>query len=228
MKLVIGNRNYSSWSLRAWLFLRANDLEFEEIKLSLFDDDWSVLIARYNDAQRVPVLIDRGVRVWDSLAIVEYVNECYDTPVGWPRRRERLGHARSIVAEMHSGFLAVRAELPQNIRARHPLSRQTLSEDCRLQVTRIEDIWTDCRKRYADDGPWLFGRMTIADIFYAPVAMRFITYGISLSDAAAQYVETVTGCSHIQEWSAAATTEPESLSFIDDLSPLERTPLKPG
>lgn len=228
MKLVIGNRNYSSWSLRAWLFLVVNDIAFEEVRLSLFADGWPDTIDEYSEARRVPVLIDGGIRVWDSLAIIEYLNDRYATTVGWPRRYEQLAHARSIVAEMHAGFLAVRAELPQNIRARHSLSVDSLSADCRSQLARIDSIWSGCRNRYRSQGPWLFGTMTIADVIYAPVALRLITYGLTSSADAAEFVEAVAAHPAVKQWSAAASTEPEALEFIDRLTPIDQTPLTQG
>lgn len=219
MQLVIGNKNYSSWSLRAWLCLRESQQEFEEIRIPLFtDSDWKERIKRFSPAGRVPVLLDGDTTVWDSLAIMEYVNETRPNAIGWPLDPAARAHARSIAAEMHSGFLALRDELPQNIRASRPLDTARLSEQCRNDVERVDTIWTQYRNTYHKEGPWLFGRMSIADVMFAPVAMRFRTYSIDVSDVSAEFVEQIAALEAMKSWIADSKQEHEKLAFIDDLA----------
>ena len=215
--LVIGNRNYSSWSLRAWLYLRVSGISFDEIRIPLFTDGWREDIARYSPAGRVPVLLDDKLAVWDSLAIVEYIRERHADAVSWPVAPAVRAFARSIVAEMHSGFMAVRDELPQNIRARNPCEVSAFSDACILEIQRINEIWTTCRREYRGDGPWLFGPLSIADIMFAPVALRFVTYSIPVPDPADEYVRGIQDLEPIKEWLTLSEAEPESLTFIDTL-----------
>jgi glutathione S-transferase len=228
VKLVIANRNYSSWSLRAWLHLVESHIEFEEIRIPLFTGSWKEDIARLSAGGRVPVLLDGDITVWDSLAIMEFVREQQPDAVSWPEDTAARAHARSISAEMHSGFLALREELPQNMRARHRLDATRLSASCRQQVARIEEIWTDCRQQYGEDGPWLFGTFSIADAMFAPVALRFVTYSIPVGEPAGQFINAVCNLESVQRWIEAAKAESESLSFIDDLVPAEASPLTLG
>lgn len=226
LKLVIGNKNYSSWSLRAWLYLVQSGLAFEEIRLRLFTETWPMDIARYSPAGRVPVLLDGDITVWDSLAIMEYVRETYPGSVGWPRDRAACAYARAITAEMHSGFLAVREELPQNIRICQKRSRTDFSSAAQQQILRIETLWQDCYQRFG--GPWLFGEFSIADVMYAPVALRFVTYAIALAPEAQQFVTAVQNLPAIQRWAEDSAAEAESLAFIDKVRPTPSTPLSLG
>ena len=228
MKLIIGNKNYSSWSLRPWLHLRESGIDFEEVRIPLYAPGSAEAIARFSPAGRVPVLVDDDVTVWDSLAIVEYVRERRGDAAGWPDERAARARARSIVAEMHSGFLGIREELPFNIRARSPIALERLSETARNQVARVLQIWSECRTENAYQGDWLFGRFTIADAFYAPVALRFVTYGIEVPAAAQSYIDAVTGLASVREWIAAAQSEPETLDFIDRRVSSSSTPLSFG
>jgi len=227
-KLVIANRNYSSWSLRAWIFLTESKIPFEEIRIPMFTESWSDEIAKYSPTKRVPVLIDDDITIWDTTAIIEYLLEKHPSSIGWPRASRIRGHARSVSAEMHSGFLAIRDELPQNIRARTKLEPNQLSDSCRLQVARVDEIWADCRSRYANSGNWLFGEFSIADIIFIPVALRFLTYSISVSDRAQEFIDAVQGLETIQKWMKAAEAETESISFIDGLVPAKSSPLTLG
>lgn len=227
-KLVIANRNYSSWSLRAWLYLVESKLEFEEIRIPLFTNAWQEEIARYSPGGRVPVLLDDGITVWDSLAIMEYVREQSPNAVDWPETAAVRAHARSVSAEMHSGFLALRDELPQNLRVRHEMDVGQLSAACRQQIARIDGIWAGCRRQYGEAGRWLFGDFSIADVMFAPVALRFVTYSIHVSGLAREFVEAVCALASVQQWIEAAQTESESLSFIDELVPAKDSPLTPG
>ncbi|MDH3692804.1 MAG: glutathione S-transferase family protein [Gammaproteobacteria bacterium] len=213
--LVIGNRNYSSWSLRAWLYLRLSEISFDEIRIPLFTGSWQEEIARYSPAGRVPVLLDEDLAVWDSLAIVEYIRERHTDAISWPLAPAARAHAWSIVAEMHSGFMALRDELPQNIRAQNLREWPDLSEVCRSEIQRINEIWGTCRRKYRSAGPWLFGSLSIADIMFAPVALRFATYSIPLPGSAGDYVRSIQDLDLIKEWSALSEAELESLEFID-------------
>lgn len=236
--LVIGNHNYSSWSLRGWLYLRESGIDFELVRLPLFTDDWQERIGLYSPTRRVPVLLDYGisesgasddaVTVWDSLAIMAYLREQVPGALGWPAEPAARAEALSIAAEMHSGFLALRDELPQNIRKTRPIPLDAFSEVAQSQIARVIDIWSGCRSRYRDRGPWLFGSMCIADILYAPVALRFVTYGIPLPEAAQEFVDAVVALPSIQEWQALAAAEVETLDFIDDLVPANDSPLTSG
>jgi glutathione S-transferase len=232
LKLVIGNKNYSSWSLRPWLHLRESGIEFEEVHISLFSDgDWRDELSRYTSAGRVPVLVDGDLHVWDSLAIIGHVLERHgheEGVVGWPRDAGARAMARSISAEMHSGFLAIRDELPQNLRVRRLLALEDLSDACRSQVARVDEIWTSARERFGHDGPWLFGEMSVADMMYAPVALRFVTYGIGVGAQSQAFVDAVGGLESVRDFVAAARAEPEHLDFIDDLVPTADSPLVAG
>ncbi|WP_148862130.1 glutathione S-transferase family protein [Marinobacter fonticola] len=206
MQLVIGNKNYSSWSLRPWLLMSASGLAFEEIQESLHKDDITRRLGQYSPTCRVPVLIDDGVTVWDSLAICEYVSETYLDGQGWPSDRWARAQARAVCTEMHSGFSALRKEMPMNCRARR---RIELSDAAKADIARIDAIWTEYSSRYSEHGPWLFGSFSIADCFFAPVAFRFLTYDVELSDSARQYAERLRDHGSMQHWLSAARDEKE-------------------
>lgn len=213
-KLIIGNKNYSSWSLRAWLFLTESHLPFEEIRLPLFTDAWQQ-ISQYTPAKRVPVLLDGDIAVWDSSAIYGYVRSQHPTAIGWPTARRAQATARSIAAEMHSGLLGIREQLPQNIRARIPVARNSFASATQQEIQRVEQMWSDAYDTYG--GPWLFGDFSLADIVYAPVALRFVTYQVELIDQAQLFVNAIQALPSIQTWAAAAAAEPEIISAIDAL-----------
>ncbi len=206
LTLVIANRNYSSWSLRAWLFLKHVGVPFQEIRIPLDQPDTHAQIARYSPSGRVPVLLDGELAVWDSLAICEYVNEAVAGANGWPADRAERAVARSVSAEMHSGFQALRGELPMNIRARR---RVTPTDAARADIRRVLAIWETCRAQYGAGGPWLFGRFSIADAMYAPVVFRFRNYGIELAGEAAAFASAVLAHPAVVEWVAAAEAETE-------------------
>jgi len=205
LTLVIGNKNYSSWSLRPWLLLKHFGIDFEEIRLSLDTPAFRDQIARWSPAGRVPVLVDGELRVWDSLAIAEYVNESFLDGRGWPETTAARALARSVVAEMHSGFGAMRSEMPMNVR-RIP-APVTLSDSAWRDVARVQAIWDQCLE--ASSGPWLFGTFSIADAFYAPVALRFITYKIGLTRLSAEYMSRIVADPAVQEWCSSASFETE-------------------
>lgn len=213
-QLIIGNKNYSSWSLRAWLFLTESGLAFEELRLPLFTDAWQQ-INQYSPAKRVPVLIDGEITVWDSSAIYGYVRSQYPDAVGWPQDQKAQAIARSIAAEMHSGLFGIREQLPQNIRACIPVDRSTLKASTQQEINRVEQMWAQAYDTYG--GPWLFGDFSLADVVYAPVALRFVTYQIQLTPAAQPFVKAVKALPSIQSWAKAAASEPEAISFIDQL-----------
>ncbi len=228
LKLIIGNRNYSSWSLRAWLYMAESGLELEVVRIPMFTESWASKVSKYSPAGRVPVLLDGDVTVWDSTAIIQHLSERFSDVVGWPEEPKARAHARSVSAEMHSGFIAIRGELPQNIRRRSRLDRATLSAGCNAQIDRVFEIWSDCRSRYSNDGPWLFGTFSIADVMFAPVALRFQSYGIDVPQPAAEFLDAVTTNERVQEWSVAAEAEAESIEFIDNLTPADASPLTLG
>ena len=214
MKLVIGNKNYSSWSLRAWLLLAKFNLDFEEIQESLRQTDLKARLQQYSPTGRVPVLIDDSTTVWDSLAICEYVSERYLEGKGWPADVNARAQARAICAEMHAGFMGLRRELPMNCRATRKVSP---SIEAQQDIARIDAIWAERIDQCA--GPWLFERFSIADCFYAPVVMRFRTYGVSLSAAASRYQNFVLSDDTLNKWVAAGCAEtgivPEDEAGVD-------------
>jgi len=226
--LVIANRNYSSWSLRAWLYLIESHIPFEEIRIPLFTGNWQEEVARFSPGGRVPILLDDDITVWDSIAIMAHVREQHPHAVGWPVSGRARAHARSVSAEMHSGFLALRDELPQNLRARCRMDVNQLSASCQKQIARVDELWADCRKQYGGAGKWLFGDFSIADIMFTPVALRFVTYSIPLSGRSQEFVEAVCGLESVQHWIEAARVESESLTFIDDLVGAQDSPLTLG
>jgi glutathione S-transferase len=208
--LVIGNRNYSSWSLRAWFFLARSGVPFTTLRLPLDTDEFRTRIGAYSPSGRVPVLIDGERRVWDSLAICEYAAERWPGVSAWPDREPARAFARSISCEMHAGFAALRAELPLNCRA---LGRRvTPGAAARGDIQRVLGIWREAREKYGQSGPWLFGEFGIADAMYAPVALRFRTYGVPLADSAAEWADTVVGDPTMKQWLDAASAEPEAIA----------------
>lgn len=207
LTLIIGNKNYSSWSLRPWILARHLQLEFNEQLIPLDQPDSAARIRAVSPAGRVPVLLRDGTRVWESIAIGETL--CELAGRGLPAESGARALARSVSSEMHAGFQALRAQWPMNARAtgRHTLMTPALRQD----IQRIDALWSACRARSAAQGPWLFGDYSLADAMYAPVALRFRTYGAQLSPAAHQYVAAVLADAHLQEWLAAAAAEPWTL-----------------
>jgi glutathione S-transferase len=206
LKLVIGNKNYSSWSMRPWLALRASHIPFEEIFIPLYtgqaDKD---RILSFSRSGKVPALIDGEITVWDSLAIIEYLAERFPEAKLWPQHGAARAHARSISAEMHSGFLPLRNECGMNLH--RPVRSVTLSADARANVARIEQIWTECRERFGRQGPFLFGAFTAADAMYAPVVHRFRTYAIKVAPAAQAYMDAMMAQPAFAEWTKAGLAE---------------------
>lgn len=213
MKLVIGNKNYSSWSLRAWLFLTWHGVEFEEERVPLFEPGYKEKLLAYSGAGQVPVLLDDEVQVWDSLAICEYVSEQYLSGRGWPDNVAQRAEARSVSAEMHAGFSAIRNQLPMNARALHRQVERNAA--LTAEIDRIEQLWGDLRNRHHNSGPWLFGAFSIADCFYAPMAFRFNTYGVQLSGRAREYLQSLLEAPAMQQWLKAAQSEKEVIAMAE-------------
>jgi len=206
LKLVIGNKNYSSWSMRPWLALRANDIAFEEVFIPLYTGDADKQrILGYTHSGKVPALIDGDVTIWDSLSIIEYAAERFPQAGLWPSDRAARAHARSISAEMHSGFMALRNECGMNLH--RPVRAIALSPDARANIARVQQIWTECRARYGSAGPFLFGAFGAADAMFAPVVHRFRTYAIALEPAAQAYMDTMMALPAFQEWTRAGLAE---------------------
>ena len=165
--------------------------------------------------------MDEDIAVWDTSAIYGYVRSQHPNAIGWPADLKAQATARSIAAEMHSGFLGIREQLPQNIRARIPVERTTLEPATQQEISRVEQMWAQAYESYG--GPWLFGEFSIADVVYAPVALRFVTYQIQLLPAAQTFVNAVQALPSIQDWAKAAAVEPEAISFIDQLHMAENS-----
>jgi len=206
--LVIGNRNYSSWSLRPWIALRHGGIEFDD-KLALLDFDGDGTsnnehLAEFSPAKRVPVLFHGAIHVWESLAILEYAAETWPAAQLWPADKAARAHARTVANEMHAGFMALRSECPMNMR--RPVRAIEVSEGVRGDVVRIEAMWRDCLE--CSGGPFLFGAFSNADAMYAPVVNRFHTYDLTSDKAARGYMERMVALPAWQEWEQAARTEP--------------------
>lgn len=205
MQLIIGNKNYSSWSLRPWLGLKVAGIPFEETVLNLYEPEARSKRLAYSPTGKVPLLIDGGIKVWDSLAIAEYVAETFPDKPLWPQDAAARAQARSICAEMHSGFTSLRSELSMDVRAR---LKAEVSPQAQADIDRIVALWSDCRGRFGSGGPFLFGQFSWADAFYAPVVTRFATYAVALPPVAQAYVETILALPAMQDWIAAAKAEP--------------------
>ncbi len=207
MILVIGNKNYSSWSMRPWVLLRQAQIPFEEVQLKFDDGGRPQGIERYSPTRKVPVLVIDGEPVWDSLAICETVADLHPEKQLWPAAPPARRVARSICAEMHSGFQALRGAMGMNIRSRHP--GKGMTPQSKQDIDRVVEIWTECRRRFGSGGELLFGRFSIADAFYAPVVTRFETYAVALPPAAQGYCEAIRALPAVREWCEAARRETE-------------------
>jgi glutathione S-transferase len=201
--LLIANKNYSSWSLRAWLALRHAGIEFDEQQVWLDQAETRARIQAFSPSGRVPALRDGSLLIWDSLAICEYAAE--KVPALWPSDARARAVARAVSAEMHAGFQSLRSTLPMNLRATG--RKVDLPASVLADIDRIEHLWADCRARFGEDGPWLFGQWSIADAMYAPVATRFVTYDVRRGGVFDDYVATVFGDPAFQEWRQAALAE---------------------
>ena len=215
LTLVIGNKNYSSWSMRPWIALKAANIAFEEVIIPLYTGaEDKARILGFTPSGKVPVLVDGDISVWDSLAIIEYAAEHYPEAKLWPEDPARRAHARSISAEMHSGFMALRNECGMNLHRR--VEAKPLSDDAKDNIARIQEIWAECHTRYGKIGPYLFGEFSGADAMYAPVVHRFRTYAIELSPPAQEYMETMQALSAFRQWTEEGLAETLVIERFED------------
>ncbi|MBW4671895.1 MAG: glutathione S-transferase family protein [Cyanomargarita calcarea GSE-NOS-MK-12-04C] len=210
LTLVIGNKNYSSWSLRPWLAMKQFGLEFHEIRIPLWQPETSAKIRQYSPSGKVPVLLHGNQTVWDSLAICEYLAEEFPDIHWWPNDKAPRTLARCISAQMHSGFQNLREHMTMNCRAR--LSGKGMAIGVQEDIDSIASIWRECRQKFGSDGDMLFGKFTIADAMFAPVALRFVTYGVQLDNIARNYVDALMALTALQQWLKAAEVEEEIIS----------------
>lgn len=209
--IVIGNKNYSSWSLRGWLALKATGVAFEEIVIPMSQPDTKALFLSHSPAGKVPILKHKGTVVWESLAISEFLAESYPAARLWPADARARAFARAVSAEMHAGFEALRNNMPMDMRADR--SGQGMAEGVAADIARVSAIWRECRERYGKDGPFLFGPFGAADAMFAPVVSRFVTYAPKLDAVAAAYRDAVWRLPAMQEWTAAAKREPWQIDY---------------
>jgi glutathione S-transferase len=206
LTLVIGNKNYSSWSMRPWLALKAGNIAFDEVSIPLYTgaaDKQRIL--KFTQSGKVPVLVDGDITIWDSLAIIEYVAERFPQTRLWPEDSAARAHARSVSAEMHSGFSALRSECGMNLH--RPVGAKALSAEARADIARIQQSWSECRARYGKRGPYLFGSFSGADAMYAPVVHRFRTYAIEVTSDVRDYMDAMIALPAFQEWTRAGLAE---------------------
>jgi glutathione S-transferase len=210
LALVIGNKNYSSWSMRPWIAMKVASIPFEETVISLDAPDFKARVGAVSGTGKVPVLSDGVMHVWESLAILEYLAEKFPAAGLWPGDAAARAHARAIANEMHGGFLPLRRHLPMNMW--RPVIRRELTPEVAANVARIETMWADCRARFGQKagtgGPFLFGRFGAADAMYAPVVARFHTYDVTVAAGTRAYMEAVMALPAWREWHAAALKEP--------------------
>ncbi len=214
--LIIGNKAYSSWSLRGWLMVKLTGAAFDEVVVPLDRPETKAAIRAHSPSGRVPTLKAEGLAVWDTLAIAEYLHERFPGAGLWPDDPAARACARSVAAEMHAGFPALRARLPMDLKREPPEPGAGIAVDADItvdgalagEIARIVAIWSDCRARYGGPGDFLFGRFGAADAFYTPVATRFVTYGVTLEGAAADYRDALLARPDLGDWIAAAKAEP--------------------
>jgi glutathione S-transferase len=205
LHLTIGNKNYSSWSFRPWLALKAAGIQFEETVIPIYEPGSKEKFLERSPAGKVPILDDGAVTVWESLAILEYVAEKFPDAALWPKDAAARAHARTISGEMHAGFVPLRRQCPMNMW--RPVKKLELNAETAANVARIDAMWSDSRARFGGDGPFLFGRFSAADAMYAPVVSRFHTYGIEVSAPSSAYMQSMMALPAWQEWYAAALKE---------------------
>ena len=215
--VVIGNKNYSSWSMRGWLMARIAGIEFEEVVIPLDLPETQPAIRKHSPSGRLPVLLHRGLAIWESLAIAEYLNDLKPEAGVWPSSAAARAHARAISAEMHAGFADLRNNMPMNIRASYP--GKGMTPGVRADIERISGLWRDCRKRFAgafqkDDG-FLFGTFGAADAMYAPVVTRLRTYGVKVDSDGDAYCNAVLAHPAVKDWIDAAKHEPWLISAYE-------------
>ena len=217
LKLITGNKVYSSWSLRGWLAVKQSGLHFDEVIVPLYDADWEQR-KREDDlapsAGKVPILWDGGAVIWDSMAIIDYLADKVGRDRYWPKDDVARGMARSMAAEMHSGYMALRRECPMN--TRKSFQDITVSAETRTDAIRILQTWAEARSRFGKEGPYLFGTFSAADIMLAPVVTRFVTYGFTLPGFAQSYVDTMMAHPWMEEWYAGAAQETWVIQRVED------------
>ena len=206
LTLVIANKTYSSWSLRPWLAMTHFGLTFEETVIPLDQDATSSEIRKHSPAGKVPVLHHGSITVWESLAILDYLADAFYDKPWWPSDPHAQAHARTIAAEMHAGFGALRKAMPMNLRKSY--APRTWAEDVAKDVQRVQDLWRDARKRFSGGGDFLFGDFTIADAMYAPVVTRFKTYAVDMDETASAYSAAIFNLPAMQKWMTEAADEP--------------------
>lgn len=206
LHLIIANKNYSSWSFRPWLAMKVAGIAFDETVISLDASDFKARVSAFGGAGRVPIVVDGDVRVWESLAILEYIAEKFPAARLWPEAVSARAHARAVAAEMHAGFLPLRRHLPMNVS--RPVQKRALDEGSKADVARIDAIWSKCRARFGSSAPFLFGAFGAADAMYAPIVWRFHTYAVDVSRSARSYMEAMMVLPAWAEWRAAARREP--------------------
>ena len=204
--IYIGNKNYSSWSLRGWLMLKQSGASFEEVLVPLHETTTRTAILRHSPSGRVPALQRGELVIWESLALGEYLAERFPAAQLWPADPEARAVARAVSAEMHAGFAALRRDLPMNLRSSFP--GRGVTPEAQADINRVTALWRDCRKRFGGDGKFLFGHATVADAMYAPVVSRFRTYRVALDEEAQRYADAVWAWPALQEWAVAAGNEP--------------------
>jgi glutathione S-transferase len=205
LKLIIGNKNYSSWSMRPWFAMRVAGIAFDETVISLNDPNFKPTLLALSPAGKVPTLVDGDIHVWESLAILEYLAERFPDAKLWPVDRKARAHARAITNEMHAGFLPLRRHYPMNIW--RPVTTREPNAEAAANVKRIDEMWSHCRANFGQAGPFLFGAFTAADAMYAPVVSRFHTYAIDVSAPARAYMDAIMALPAWSEWRAAALKE---------------------
>jgi glutathione S-transferase len=205
LRLVIGSKTYSSWSLRPWLLLRYHNVAFREVPIALNQPDTRQRIAEFSPSGKVPVLINGPEKVWESLAICEYVAETLKLPAAWPSDVALRFQARSLACEMHAGFADLRRELPMD--CRRPPGPQAYGAGAAADIARIRQIWRECRQAHAKNGDWLFGKFGIVDAMYAPVVLRLHTYAVPVDGPEREYMNSVLHLPALREWLGAAMLE---------------------
>lgn len=210
LTLVIGNKNYSSWSLRPWIFLKKFSIVFEEERIALFTATTNDLLAAYHSNDMIPVLLDNGFEVWDSLSIIEYLSDAYLQGAGWPVDQKARAFTRSMSAEMHSSFQALLDEMPMNCRKK--INGINLSASARKDVERVIWLWEQCHQQYGQYGPWLAGAFSAVDAMFIPVALRFAGYGIDVKGFAKEYLQTVLADEWIRQWMEDGRHEKEIIA----------------
>ncbi len=219
LTLVIGNKNYSSWSMRPWVLLTQLAIPFREVRLPFHSPEWDASIERWSPSRLVPVLWSAEQSVWDSLAIMEAVHEWFPQKNVWPQDPKARAYARSASAEMHSGFRDLRNNMPMNIRGSHP--GMGLTAEVKANLARIEALWGEARSRFGQDGPFLFGAFSAADAMFAPVVMRLKTYAVPQGPEARRYCEAMRASPGVSAWVESALRESE---FVAEAEPYAAVP----